>query len=236
MKYVLLVPQLLILSRAIYLTCGFFITSQLLREHRNINHQYHSSLALLNEPELLGKYEQSHDDNCHGTLAISLSNHNGEHWGAFCDDVDNALEGLVSPAPESFHVIHSKISQIDPDRDTDDFFVPLRILEDLKSLANYLVKPNYSIELYDMERDDGKILKWKVIPRGSDNFCIIYRDHNSNKSGEKELYHEYSILQLSQMALATNSQNDPTLLKKVHEIAHQAEVSNLHIYSIFFNL
>lgn len=146
---------------------------------------------------------------------VNPNGHRGEGiavYDRFCDDVDSILEGLVSPAPESFHVLTSAVCKISGDTE--------RVcLDDLNALT-FLVKPTYAIELYS----DSKILKWRLVPRGDSNIGVVYTGDCSLR--EPELYHQHSILQLSKIALdvATTNPNDPENLQRIHAIVQQAEV------------
>ena len=139
-----------------------------------------------------------------------LTDFNSEQqWIDYCDDIDKAQENLISPAPESFHVIHTAISKLNRELgnicDSNHY-------NDIKALSLYLLKPNVGIELY-AERG---VIKWRVFPS-----C-----NESNKvpdDGRVELYHDYNSLQLSKMATTMNT-NDPNNLSTIQDIACQAEV------------
>lgn len=164
------------------------------------------------------------------TTTLPLGETPTDQWQYYCEDIDKTLEYLVSPAPESFHVIHSKISQMNK---LDEARESRRYLMDMAALADYLLKPNVSIQVYreknntDSQKDR---IKWKVIPGCSDGSIISYPDgciSTDKEGGKKQLYHTYSTLQLSQMALdlATTCRNEPDFLDNVHDIVRQVEVS-----------
>jgi len=145
-------------------------------------------------------------------------------WHEFCEDVDQIMEGLVSPAPESFHVLHSVMSKINAKRECFSDNIPevnvVRSLDDLRTLSSFLVKLKYAIELYiDTER-----LKWKLIPREKCNIALVH-PWGCVQEGELELYHVSDPLQLSRMALdlATKTPNDPRSSCKIEDIAKQAQ-------------
>ena len=159
----------------------------------------------------------SYADNCHAPLG----KYNSDHWHDFCDDIDASLQGLVSPAPESFHVLHSIISKIDSVTLLQDFNEDCsNYLNDICALS-FLVKPSYSLQLYL----DSDVVKWRLVPRNDCHNSVIYP--LDFRIGKNELYHQYNILELSRKALdvATHSSCENTsCLVKVHEIARQAEV------------
>eukprot|EP00804_Cyclotella_cryptica_P006958 CCRYP_007114-RA/>CCRYP_007114-RA protein AED:0.04 eAED:0.04 QI:0/0/0/1/1/0.5/2/0/561 len=146
--------------------------------------------------------------------ATLLTNYNSTEWHEFCADIDQVFEGLVSPAPESFHVVHSLIARVNRKGLNAQF------LHDLNALSSFLVKPNYTMELY---KDSG-VWKWKLVTQtpGSElNFGHLVECHDA----KPELHHEYSLLTLSQMALdlATESQHKRETFAEIHDLARQAE-------------
>mmetsp|Transcript_8279 Transcript_8279/g.18543 ORF Transcript_8279/g.18543 Transcript_8279/m.18543 type:complete len:638 (-) Transcript_8279:135-2048(-) len=143
-----------------------------------------------------------------------------EQWNELCEDVDKIMEGLVSPAPESFRVLHSVMSKINFDESVPADDNDTNYLGDLKALSSFLVKPNYDIELYT----DSEILKWRLIPRSNNKVGVIY-PCDCIQEGKTELYHEHNSLNLSRMALdlATKTPSDPHVLPKIHDIVRQAE-------------
>eukprot|EP00579_Thalassiosira_antarctica_P021700 CAMPEP_0201977220 /NCGR_PEP_ID=MMETSP0904-20121228/59938_1 /ASSEMBLY_ACC=CAM_ASM_000553 /TAXON_ID=420261 /ORGANISM="Thalassiosira antarctica, Strain CCMP982" /LENGTH=127 /DNA_ID=CAMNT_0048528541 /DNA_START=527 /DNA_END=906 /DNA_ORIENTATION=+ len=126
------------------------------------------------------------------------------------------MEGLVSPAPESFHVLHSAISKINGERDCFDGKNDARALSDVRALSSFLTKPDYAIELYS----DTEISKWRLIPRANSKFIVKY-PYDCIQEGKTELYDENNPLQLSRMALelATKTPNDPHIICKIDDIA-----------------
>lgn len=136
-------------------------------------------------------------------------------WHTFCNDIDQTLEGLVSPAPESFHILHSVIINMNTSANSE-----CSHLNDLCSLSRFLVKPKYSIELYW----NSDTWMWKVIPRTSGGRPIIYPPNITK--GKDEMHHVYNILELSKMALdiATGTSRDRKSQSLIYEIARQAEV------------
>lgn len=155
-----------------------------------------------------------------------------EQWLKYCDDVDEILEGLVSPAPESFHVIHRAFEEINRRLVLDErvyFFEFPQFTNDLRALSSYLVKSEYALalSLHDSFR-------WKLVKRVEGGSCIIFPIGYHDVDDNDEMYHKHTTLQLSQMALelATSSQDDPDLLSKVHGIADQAEVSSFKQLSV----
>ena len=161
----------------------------------------------------------SYANNCHAHAP--LHKYNSDHWHYFCDDIDASLQGLVSPAPESFHVLHSIISKIDNvtllrdcDEDCSNY------LNDVCALS-FLVKPIYSIQLYC----DSDAVKWRLIPRNDCHNSVIYP--SDFRIGKNQVYHQYNTLELSRKALdvATHSScGNTSCLESVLEIARQAEV------------
>ena len=84
--------------------------------------------------------------------------------------------------------------------------------------------------------DDEEIVKWRMTRGG--NARLIYPDHDATVKGGKELYHDYSTLQLSQLTLelATNATNhDADRLSEIHEVARQAQVS-LSLSTFYTNM
>lgn len=153
-------------------------------------------------------------------------------WNDFCDDIDNVMSGLVSPAPESFSALHTLVSKVNEERKCNDGGDRLEgnYLNDLKALLNFLLKPNYSIELY-LDLD---IIKWRLAstPNNNNNESsntVIQYDECIQERGEAELYHNHNTLTLSRMALdiATKTSNDDSshYLSEINDIACQAEVS-----------
>lgn len=144
-------------------------------------------------------------------------------WHRYCEDVDKNMEGLVSPSPESFHVVHlaMKRANMNSNRTANAFFINI---DDINALCQFLVKPTFSMELF--HDDDEEIVKWRMIRGG--NARLLYPNHYATVKGGKELYHDYSTLQLSQLSLelATNATNhDDERLSVIHEVARQAQVS-----------
>lgn len=153
-----------------------------------------------------------------------LGNCQSDQWHIFCNDEDHTMEGLVSPAPESFYVLHSAICRIN-----NSFGDDAINMNDLNALSSYLVKPNYAIELYK----DMDVFKWRLIPRSSSHLV-----HPLDfVMAEDELYHKYNALELSRMALdvATSASRESGTLDKVHEIAIQAEVGCFFVLHIRTN-
>eukprot|EP00578_Thalassiosira_sp_NH16_P007616 CAMPEP_0181114196 /NCGR_PEP_ID=MMETSP1071-20121207/20748_1 /TAXON_ID=35127 /ORGANISM="Thalassiosira sp., Strain NH16" /LENGTH=634 /DNA_ID=CAMNT_0023198277 /DNA_START=340 /DNA_END=2241 /DNA_ORIENTATION=- len=148
-----------------------------------------------------------------------------EEWNELCENVDRNMEGLVSPAPESFHVLHSVVSNINSeitclDGRSSEGTVAVSYLDDLKALSSFLVKPRYVIELY---LDCGS-LKWRLIPRARDTKCEVVYPYSFIQDSEAELHHKHNTLELSRMALdlATKT-SSPHTLTKVHGITRQAK-------------
>lgn len=146
--------------------------------------------------------------------------HQSTQWLDYCDDIDKAQENLISPAPESFHVIHTAISKLNKElgniSDSNHY-------NDLKALSSYLLKTNVGIELYT----ESGVIRWRVIPSCNSNESIkVLINSGCIADGRVELYHNYNSLQLSKMAidLAIMNTNDPNNLSKIQDIAVQAEV------------
>ena len=163
------------------------------------------------------KSEESHQEQCTpwSTPLADCHQYTNE-WSGLCEDVDKVMERLVSPAPESFHVLHSVISKINSKSFSGDTSTNL-LLNDLTALAAFLVKPDHSIELYPVD----EVVKWRLVPCQTSKSGVIHPEYL--QEGEDELYHMHNALQLSRMALdiATKAPNDP----QIHEISRQAEVS-----------
>jgi hypothetical protein len=139
-----------------------------------------------------------------------------EHWNKFCDDVDKVLESLVSPAPESFYVLHSLITKINDEVECFDENLPAgNCTNDLNALSSFLIKSKYTTVLFL----DSGLIRWKI-EHESYNSCNGIQECNN------ELYHKHNTLELSRMALdlSTKNPNDPETLVKVHHLARQAEV------------
>ena len=147
-------------------------------------------------------------------ISISLDS---KQWHRYCENVDKNMEGLVSPSPESFNAIHLALVRANA-------AISLTI-EDIAALSRFLGKPNYTMELFH----DDEVIKWRMIQGENSHDSLIY-SNISTEVGRQELYHDYSTLQLSHLALelATNATNhDANLLSKIHEVAYQAEVSRM---------
>ncbi len=149
------------------------------------------------------------------------SKHDSDDWHRYCDDVDKNLEGLVSPSPESFNAIHLAFVRANAAMSLN--------IDDIVALSRHLSKPNYTMELFH----DDDIIKWRMIRGGNGEEVIVNSDIAIEVKG-RELYQEFSTLQLSQMALAlatnaTNLNHEANILSKIHEVAYQAEVSHLPI-------
>lgn len=158
-----------------------------------------------------------------GGESINLipSNPQSVDWHKYCEDVDKNMEGLVSPSPESFHVVHlaMKRANMSSNRTANEFYINI---DEINALCQFLVKPTFSMELF--HDDDEEIVKWRMIRGG--NASLLYPNHYTTVKGGKELYHDYSTLQLSQLSLelATNATNhDAERLSEIHEVAHQAQ-------------
>jgi hypothetical protein len=141
-------------------------------------------------------------------------------WHNLCNEIDQTMEGLISPAPESFHVLHYTIRKINIEfgHETSD----IRI-NDLNTVCSYLVKQKYAVELYW----DNDLIKWRLISRSSSSLI-----HPTEFIlGHDELYHQYNVLELSRMALdiATSSSDNSESLD-VHDIVKQAEVCYYWLY------
>ncbi|KAL3811715.1 hypothetical protein ACHAXA_004081 [Cyclostephanos tholiformis] len=111
-------------------------------------------------------------------------------WHKFCDDVDKVLESLVSPAPESFHVLHSLITKINDEVECfDEYFAAGKYTNDLRALSNFLTKAKYTTVLF---LNSGSI-RWKIEHECS-NSC------NDIQECTIELNHKHNILESSRMA------------------------------------
>jgi len=80
--------------------------------------------------------------------------HQSTQWLDYCDDIDKAQENLISPASESFHVIHTAISKLNKELGN---ISASNHYNDLKAL--YLLKTNVGIELYT----ESGVIRWRVI-------------------------------------------------------------------------
>jgi hypothetical protein len=139
-----------------------------------------------------------------------------EHWHKFCDDVDKVLEYLVSPAPESFHVLHSLITKINEEVECFDEHLPAgNYTNDFKALSKFLIKSKYTAVLFL----DSGLIRWKIEHECS-NLC------NDIQECKIELYHKHNTLELSRIALDLSAKkpNDPETSLEVHHLARQAEV------------
>eukprot|EP00581_Thalassiosira_minuscula_P020046 CAMPEP_0183716960 /NCGR_PEP_ID=MMETSP0737-20130205/10692_1 /TAXON_ID=385413 /ORGANISM="Thalassiosira miniscula, Strain CCMP1093" /LENGTH=134 /DNA_ID=CAMNT_0025946299 /DNA_START=593 /DNA_END=994 /DNA_ORIENTATION=+ len=134
------------------------------------------------------------------------------------------MEHLVSPAPESFSVLHSAISKINDDAECFDGCIfgddVGSLLNDLRALSAFLVKPDCAIELYS----EAGMLKWRLIRSANSKLDVIH-SFDRIQECKTELYHENNALQLSRMALdlATKTLGDPQILSKINYVALQAE-------------
>lgn len=161
---------------------------------------------------------------CHAGIVCckqSLNHHEDEdaEWHKFCDDIDGTMEGLVSPAPESFNVLHSCICRINNQTHRQNCTEEGTIyINDLNALSSYLVKPNYAVELFT----DSDVFKWRITRRVASSLIR----HSDFILGQDELYHKYNALELSRIALtvATNASLEYDRSAQIHEIARQAEV------------
>lgn len=158
--------------------------------------------------------------------AVSIlleSKHQSDDWHRYCENVDKNMEGLVSPSPESFNAIHLALVRVNAAASIN--------INDIVALSRYLSKPNYTMTLF---HDDG-IVKWRMVENeGGSSEGVVVDSNITLEKGGRQLYHGFSTLQLSQMALelATNENNhDANLLSKIHEVAYQAEVSCLPLAS-----
>ena len=143
-----------------------------------------------------------------------------DQWTNLCDDIDNVMEGLVSPAPESFCVLHSVVSKMNDDESQASEAIRGNSVNDLEALSSFLVKPSYGIELYL----DHHMIKWRLITcNGRGN--VIY-PWECIEDVETELYQRHDTLQLSKMALevATEYPNDCQTKQKIYDITCQAKV------------
>ncbi|KAL7534773.1 hypothetical protein ACHAXR_006069, partial [Thalassiosira sp. AJA248-18] len=161
----------------------------------------------------VGDDQQDQDWCQYASCPTLLTDCQPDQWHINCEDVDKTMSCLVSPAPESFHVLHSVISNIH-DKNSPN------TLNDLRALSSFIVKPDYSIELFL----DCDMLKWRLIPRSNCELSVIY-PCECIQEGKAELYHEHNALQLSRIALdlATKAPNDPRIFPQIHDIALQAE-------------
>lgn len=92
--------------------------------------------------------DDSHQTEC-TTCPTLLNAYQFEQWHKLCEDVDKVLGSLVSPAPESFHILHSLLSKINDEVECFDRNFPAgKYNNDLKALSSFLIKENYSIVLY----------------------------------------------------------------------------------------
>ena len=152
-----------------------------------------------------------------------LTDFNSELQGLdYCDDIDKAQENLISPAPESFHVIHTAISKLN--KELGNISDGHNHYNDLKALSSYLLKINVGIELYA----ESGVIKWRVVPCSCNesNKVLIINCGYIADDGRVELYHDYNPLQLSKMAidLAKNTNDRNNNLSKIQDIVLQAEV------------
>ena len=159
--------------------------------------------------------DDSHQTEC-TTCPTLLNAYQFEQWHKLCEDVDKVLGSLVSPAPESFHILHSLLSKINDEVECFDRNFPAgKYNNDLKALSSFLIKENYSILLYL----DSDLVKWKIEP-GCINLC------NDIQESQIELYHKHNTLELSRMAsdIAAKNLSNPVISLKIHHLARQAEV------------
>ena len=158
--------------------------------------------------------DDSHQTECI-TCPTLLTACQFEQWHKLCEDVDEVMGSLVSPAPESFHVLHTLLSKINEVECFDENFPAGKYNNDLKALSSFLIKKKYSIVLY-LGSD---LVKWKIEP-GCINLC------NNIQESQIELYHQHNTLELSRMAsdLAAKNPSNPLISLKIHHLARQAEV------------
>ncbi|KAL9183665.1 hypothetical protein ACHAXT_004521 [Thalassiosira profunda] len=164
--------------------------------------------------------------NCADRLVATLSYTAGGHlsdacmphrWHEFCDDVDEILAGLVSPAPESFCVLHAAMHRINCQ--SENGVTDGNELKALESLS-FLVKPDFAIDLC---RDED-VTKWRLIPREG-SIKLPRQRKPLIPEYNADLWRQHSPLQLSQIALelATRKPGDYQTLAEIQDIAQQTE-------------
>ncbi len=165
-------------------------------------------------------------------LDITATRTENEYRYSYCsdDDVDDTLRRLVSPAPESFHVIDSCVGRINEKimkkKEPREYVCDIKntalledVSKDLMALSSYILKPGSCIELYysyeDSYSPEINVFMWRVVDaedtsrsslNGSESYeGRIFRCDELIKSlstsPSLEMYHEYNVLELSRHAL-----------------------------------
>lgn len=150
-----------------------------------------------------------------------------------CDDAkDDILQHLVSPAPESFHIIDASMKRLNEESNKTNFDT---IVMDLTALSRYLVKPHCMLHVYE---EDTK-WKWKtsVGQQGGRNMlCIdqMRRDVEFMPSSA-QLYHNLTTLELARCAtnLATGQASPRLASISINEIVEQVVVRGCDFCSPF---
>lgn len=154
-------------------------------------------------------------------------------WHRYCHDIDEVLEGLISPAPESFDVLHSVMCNINSmgfynDKNSGVY------MNDLVALSSFLVKPKYAIQLYWYMN----VIGWKLVPRNG-HAGVIYPSGLSLNQENDKMYHRYNVLELSKMALGVATEDSlgkRQSLARIHEFAREAWVRLKTLYCKFTSL
>ena len=133
----------------------------------------------------------------------------------FCHDEekDRIVQGLISPAPESYDVINAVICRM-REEDSD---VGL-LTKDLKALSSYLLKKDFALELYYND----SLLKWTVSRCARESSPQYNKLYPNRRNPNVELYHKHDVLELSRRSLAMSIE-DPNRQDKILEIANQAQ-------------
>ncbi len=174
----------------------------------------------------LGKEIEDDDDDDDSIPTLYNRDSHEEDCYIYCsdDDVDDTLQRLVSPAPESFHVIDSCVGrwnneQKKKEKKEKDACDLEHVAKDLKALCRYILKPGSSLELYYTYRDETengngfnseiKMLMWRV--RANQN-------GSESKSGEKRGFSCDDLIQsLSSSSSSSSSASSSFSLEMYHE-------------------
>ena len=139
------------------------------------------------------------------------------------DNVDDILEHLVSPAPESFHVIDRAVKKMNcfDASCADSLSVAFM---DIDTLAKLLVTKNFAILIY--QQDDK--WNWDIKDVDGDSKVIFDRANdellfNINQSNS-QLYHKLSLLQLASLSMDIAKSEESGKETSIGEIIDLMEV------------
>ena len=134
--------------------------------------------------------------------------------------VDNILKDLVSPAPESFHVIDITVKKINVAKSNLQ-----NVLLDIEALSRYLVKPNCVIQVYEEEN----IWKWDTAPAAPADGKTMIRCKRAGydlqfRKSFSELYHNLTSLELARFSIDVATGKREREQSTIEEIVKALEV------------